>query len=91
MNNYRRIMVPRRHRPNRQQLVTLPRKYFAIEYIEAATSTTTRRYKIIDEFPDEISDKIQSFMCGKSLLKMKMVSNEIGQASLAIKRYSSEL
>ncbi len=38
-----------------------------------------RRYKIIDEFPDEINDKIQSFMCGKCLLKMKMVSNEIGQ------------
>ncbi len=38
-----------------------------------------RRYKIIDEFPDEINNKIQSFMCGKSLLKMKMVSNKIGQ------------
>jgi hypothetical protein len=38
-----------------------------------------RRYKIIDEFPDEINDKIQSFTCGKCLLKMKMVLNEISQ------------
>jgi hypothetical protein len=79
MNIYRRVMVPHRHRPNCQQLATLPRKYFAIENIEAATSTMTRRYKIIDEFLDEINDKIQSFVCGKSLLKMKMVSNEISQ------------
>jgi hypothetical protein len=77
MNNYN----PRRHRPNCQQLATLPRKrkYFAIENIEAATLMTMKRYKIIDEFPDEINDKIQSFMCGKSLLKMKMVLNEISQ------------
>ncbi len=40
---------------------------------------TTRRYKIIDEFPDEINNKFQSFMCGKILLKMKMVMNKIGQ------------
>jgi hypothetical protein len=79
MNNYRRMMVPRRHRPNRLQLGTLPRKYFAIENIEPATLTATRRYKIIDEFPDEINNIIQSFMCGKCLLKMKMVSNEISQ------------
>ncbi len=72
-------MVPRRHRPKHQQLATLPRKYFAIENIEAATSMMTRRYKIIDEFPDEINDKIQSYMCGKCLLKMKMVLNKIGQ------------
>ncbi len=72
-------MIPCRHRPNCQQLATLPGKYFTIKNIEAATLTTTRRYKIIDEFPDEINDKFQSFMCGKSLLKIKMVSNEIGQ------------
>jgi hypothetical protein len=77
MNNYN----PRRHRPNCQQLATLPRKrkYFAIENNDAATLMTMRRYKIIDEFLDEINNKIQSFMCGKSLLKMKMVSKEIGQ------------
>ncbi len=39
----------------------------------------TRRYRIIDEFSDKINNKIQSFMCVKSLLKMKMVSNKIGQ------------
>ncbi len=71
MHNYRRMMVPRRHMPNCQQLATLPRKHFTtIENIEAATLMTTRRYKNIDEFQDEINNKIQSFMCGKSLLKM---------------------
>jgi hypothetical protein len=57
MNNYRRMMVPHRHRPTRLQLATLPRKYFAIKNIKAATSTTTRRYNIIDEFLDESTTK----------------------------------
>ena len=70
-------MVPRR--PIRRQLISLPKKYFAIENIEATTSTTTTRHKFIDELPDEINDKIQSFMCGKDLLKMKGVSNKTGK------------
>jgi hypothetical protein len=67
-------MVPRR--PTRHQLISLLKKYFAIKNIEATTLTTTTRHKFIDELPDEINDKIQSFMCGKDLLKMKGVSNK---------------
>ncbi len=70
-------MVPRR--PIRRQLISLPKKYFTIENIDATTSTTTTRHKFIDELPDEINDKIQSFMCGKDLLKMKGVSNKTGK------------
>jgi hypothetical protein len=70
-------MVPRR--PILQQLATLPKKYFVIENLEATTLTTTTRHKFIDKLPDEINDKIRSFMCGKDLLKMKGVSNKIGK------------
>ena len=69
-------MVPRR--PICRQLISLPKKYFAIKNIEATTLTTTTKHKFIDEFPDEINDKIQSYMCRKDLLKMKGVSNKIG-------------
>ena len=47
--------------------------------IEATTLTTTTKRKFIDEFPDEINDKIGSYMCGKYLLKMKGVSNKTGK------------
>ena len=72
-------MVPRR--PICRQLISLPKKYFAIENAKATTLTTTTRHKFIDELPDEINYKIQSFMCGKDLLNLKMkgVSNKIGK------------
>ena len=70
-------MVPRR--PICRQLISLPKKYFAIKNVETTILTTTTRHKFIDELPDEINDKIQSFMCGKDLLKMKGVSNKTGK------------
>ena len=76
MFNYRR-MVP--CRPIRCQLISLPKKYFAIENVKTTTLTTTTRHKFIDELPDEINDNIQSFMSGKDLLKMKGVSNKTGK------------
>ena len=78
MFNYRR-MVPCRPRPICRQLISLPKKYFTIENIGATTLTTATRHKFIDELPDEINGKIQSFMCGKDLLKMKGVSNKTGK------------
>ena len=39
----------------------------------------TTKHNFIDEFPDEIKDKIQSYMCGKDLLKMKGISNKTGK------------
>jgi hypothetical protein len=76
MTNYRR-MVP--CRPICRQLANLPKKYFVIKNLEATTLTTTTRHKFIDELPDEINNKIQSFMCGKDLLKIKGVSNKTGK------------
>ena len=76
MFNYRRMV---HCRPIRRQLISLPKKYFAIENAEATTLTTTTRHKFIDELPDEINDKIISCMCGKDLLKMKGVSNKTGK------------
>ena len=57
----------------------LPKKYFAIENIEATTLTTTTKHKFIDELPDEINDKIGIYMCVKDLVKMKGVSNKTGK------------
>ena len=76
MFNYRR-MVPRR--PISRQLILLPKKYFAIEKIEATTLTTTTNHKFIDELPDEINNRIRSYLCGKDLLNMKGVSNKTGK------------
>ena len=70
-------MVPRRMICH--QLISLPKKYFAIKNVETTILTTTTRHKFIDELPDEINDTIQSFMCGKDLLKMKGVSNKTGK------------
>ena len=70
-------MVP--CRPICRQLATLPKKYFVIVNLEATTLSTTTRHKFIDELPDEINNKIRSFMCGKDLLKMKGVSNKTGK------------
>ena len=70
-------MVP--CRPIRRQLISLPKKYFSIKNVETTILTTTTRHKFIDELPDEINDTIQSFMCGKDLLKMKGVSNKNGK------------
>ena len=76
MFNYRR-MVP--CRPIHRQLILLPKKYFAIEYIKATTLTTTTKHKFIDELPDEINNKIGSYMCRKDFLKMKGVSKKTGK------------
>jgi len=76
MTNYWR-MVP--CRPICRQLANLPKKYFSIENLEATMLTTTTRRKFIDELPDEINNKIWSFMCGKDLLKMKGVWNKTGK------------
>ena len=66
-------------RPICRQLISLPKKYFAIKNVKATMLTTTTRHNFIDELPDEINDTIQSFMCGKGLLKMKGVSNKTGK------------
>ena len=58
------------------QLISLPKKYFAIKNIKATLLTTTTKHKFIDEFPDEINDKIGCYMCRKDILKMKGVSNK---------------
>ena len=70
MFNYRR-MVPRK--PICRQLISFPKKYFAIKNIKATTLTTTTKHKFIDVLPDEINDKIGGYMCGKDLLNMKGV------------------
>ena len=67
-------MVPRK--PTCRQLISLPKKYFAIKNIKATMLTTTTKHKFIDELPDEINNKIQSFMSGKDIFKMKGVSNK---------------
>ena len=72
-------MVPCRPRPIHWQLILFPKKYFAIENIKTTTSKTTTKHKFIDELPDEINNKIGSYMCGKELLKMKGVSNKTGK------------
>jgi hypothetical protein len=76
MSNYKRL-VPRRL--VFRQLILLPKKYIAIENIEATTLTTATKHRFIDELPDEINDKIGGYMCGKDLLKMKGVSNKTGK------------
>ncbi len=63
----------------RCQLISLPKKYFAIKNVKATMLTTTTRHKFIDELPDEIKNIIGSYMCGKDLLKMKGVSNKTGK------------
>ena len=57
----------------------LAKEVLCHQNLKATTLTTMMRHKFIDELPDEINGKIQSYMWGKDLLKMKGVSNKTGE------------